>query len=143
MVGRRDYVAVTQGVASLSDITDFLDVSHHSAASQCRAATSRRDSPCILMHVGILSRRPAPSRLHFAALRYAATIAAHAGTQARSHEEFSSSSRLKDGKKVPSIISRTEENATVERDTTKRRGWQWRRDLSIIAIVDMQIVMTL
>ncbi|MQL76114.1 hypothetical protein Taro_008501 [Colocasia esculenta] len=54
-------------------------------------------------------------------------------TQARSHKELSSSSRLEDGKKVSSIISCPEENATVERDATKRRGWQCRRVLSIIA----------
>ncbi|MQM22323.1 hypothetical protein Taro_055374 [Colocasia esculenta] len=34
-------------------------------------------------------------------------------TQAKIHEELSSSGRLEDGKEVPSIISRTEENATV------------------------------
>ncbi|MQL79294.1 hypothetical protein Taro_011731 [Colocasia esculenta] len=49
------------------------------------------------------------------------------GTQARSHEELSSSSWLEDGKKVPSIISRTEENATVEGDATRRRVHQGRR----------------
>ncbi|MQM11534.1 hypothetical protein Taro_044439 [Colocasia esculenta] len=36
------------------------------------------------------------------------------GTQAIFHEELLSSSRLEDGKKVPSIISHTEENATVD-----------------------------
>ncbi|MQL72371.1 hypothetical protein Taro_004722, partial [Colocasia esculenta] len=42
-----------------------------------------------------------------------------AGTQAIFHEELSSSGRLEDGKKVPSIISRKEENATEVDDATR------------------------
>ncbi|MQM07623.1 hypothetical protein Taro_040464 [Colocasia esculenta] len=42
------------------------------------------------------------------------------GTQAIFHEELSSSGRLEDGKKVPSIISRIEENATC-RTVDERR----------------------
>ncbi|MQL94442.1 hypothetical protein Taro_027098, partial [Colocasia esculenta] len=117
---------------------DFLDASYRSAASQCRGATGCRDSPCISMHMGILSHRSSPSRLHVVALRYVATTAAHEGlrnqllfilpwvypylqaiseplgqgTQVRSHKELLFSSRLEDEKKVPSIISLIEENTT-------------------------------
>ncbi|MQL71644.1 hypothetical protein Taro_003962 [Colocasia esculenta] len=126
-------------VCPQSTINDFLDASYRSAASQCSVATGRRDSPDTSMHVGILSRHPALSRLHVAALRCTPSAAAHVachfpshvfthprglkksppGTQTIFHEELSSSGRLEDGKKVQPSISRTIKNATAEGDTSR------------------------
>ncbi|MQM21843.1 hypothetical protein Taro_054888 [Colocasia esculenta] len=49
--------------------------------------------------------------------------------------QLSSSGRLEDGKKVTSIISRTEENATVEGDVTRRRVLPGQRVISVVATV--------
>ncbi|MQM07255.1 hypothetical protein Taro_040092 [Colocasia esculenta] len=64
-----------------------------------------------------------------------------AGTQAL-HEELSSSGWLEDGKKVPSTISRIEENATVEGDATRRRVLLGRRVISVVVTVSRSIVGT-
>ncbi|MQM12761.1 hypothetical protein Taro_045680, partial [Colocasia esculenta] len=60
-------------------------------------------------------------------------VACAKSTQAKIHEQLLSSSRLEDGKKVPSIISRIEENTTVEGDATRRHVHQGRRVIIIIA----------
>ncbi|MQM10138.1 hypothetical protein Taro_043024, partial [Colocasia esculenta] len=89
---------------------------HRSAASRCHIDASRRDSPSIIYARGhtVASPRPVTHPKLF-------------------HEELLFSSRLEDGKKVPSIISRTEENATVEGDATRRRVLQGRRIISVVA----------
>ncbi|MQM20606.1 hypothetical protein Taro_053632 [Colocasia esculenta] len=73
------------------------------------------------MHVGTLSRRLAPHPKLF-------------------HEELLFSSRLEDGKKVPSIISRTEENVTVEGDAKRRRVLQGRCVISVVTTDSLIVI---
>ncbi|MQL82742.1 hypothetical protein Taro_015215, partial [Colocasia esculenta] len=70
-------------------------------ASPRRGPTIRRDSSCAC-------RPPQPPPIY-----------PPMGTQTIFHKELSSSGRLEDGKKVPSIISRKEENATEVDDAIK------------------------